>query len=317
MDRRTILSKGMMAMAGMMSVPALAAAERQRFFAHHGIPLGMQLYTVHDAATKDLVATLRQLAGIGYRRVELDGLYGRSAAEMRASLDRAGLACPSMHVMGQPLVPGAPNLSGDLREVIANAQAIGATNIVMPLFLLPANFTPPAGADPIAVIRAAGAALTADDYRRMADFINDRARLLAREGLRFGYHNHNIEFAPFGDTTGFDILLRETDPTLVSFELDVGWVAAAGGDPIALLRKHRGRFTQMHVKDIRATTRPNFTLQQDPVEVGSGSVNWKQILPVAYAAGTRNFFVEQEPPFVASPIEALRTSYRYLDGLVA
>jgi len=311
-NRRMVLQMGVLVMAGTIESPAFAATERKSFFARHGLPLGFQLYTVHDDAMKNLDATLQRLAAIGYRQVELDGLYGRSATQMRASLDRARLCCVSMHVLGQPLIPGVASLSGDLGQVIANAKALDAKNVVMPLFLMPKDFSPPAGGDVIATIRAAGAALTLDDYKRMAEFMNDRAGLLAREGLRLGYHNHNFELAPMGGTTGLDTLLQNTDPSIVSFELDVGWAVAGGRDPIELLNAHAGRFTQMHVKDIKASTRTNYALMQDPTEVGSGSIAWKDILPVAYSAGTRNFFVEQEPPFELQPMISLEKSYEFL-----
>jgi sugar phosphate isomerase/epimerase len=99
--------------------------------------------------------------------------------------------------------------------------------------------------------------------------------------------------------------------------MDVGWVVAAGQDPFALMRAHPGRFKQMHVKDVLATTKPNFVFQQDPTEIGSGMIDWKKLLPVAYAAGIRDFFVEQEPPFAKPRLESVKVSFDYLNGLMA
>src|SRR5262245_5447874 len=106
----------------------------------------------------------------------------------------------------------------------------------------------------------AGAAqqMTLGDWQRTAQFLNEKGAILKATGIRLGYHNHNPDFAPIQKTTGFEVLMRETQPDLVSFEMDAGWVAAAGVDPAALLRKHVHRFYQMHVKDIRATTRTNY-----------------------------------------------------------
>jgi sugar phosphate isomerase/epimerase len=141
---------------------------------------------------------------------------------------------------------------------------------------------------------------------------------LKSEGLRVAYHNHNVELSPGPEgKSGLEILLQNTDRDLVSFEMDAGWVAAAGLDPVEVLRRHPGRFELMHVKDIKATTKPNFALQQDPAEVGSGSMNWPRILPAAYAAGVRRFFVEQEPPFTRERLESIGISFSYLNGLAA
>jgi sugar phosphate isomerase/epimerase len=159
--------------------------------------------------------------------------------------------------------------------------------------------------------------MTADDWKWNADFLNEKAAVLKKAGIVAGYHNHNFEFAPLGNTTGMDILLKGTDPSLVTFEMDVGWVTAAGHDPFAMLKAHPGRFTQMHVKDIKATTKANFELKQDPTEVGSGMIDWKKLLPAAYAAGVRGFYYEQEPPFAHARLESAKISYDYLAKVVA
>jgi sugar phosphate isomerase/epimerase len=120
-----------------------------------------------------------------------------------------------------------------------------------------------------------------------------------------------------GATTGLEILLAETDPKLVTFEMDVGWVAAAGHDPVALLAKHKGRFTLMHLKDIKPSTAANFALKMDPADVGSGKLDWKRLLSAAYAEGVRNFYLEQEPPFTRPRIEAAKIGFDYLNSVVA
>ena len=101
-------------------------------------------------------------------------------------------------------------------------------------------------------------------------------------------------------------------PALVTFEMDVGWVVAAGADPMTLIHHHKGRFRLMHVKDVKATTQANYALKMDPTEVGSGKIDWAKLLPGAYAAGVRGFYVEQEPPFAFPRIEAARISHDFL-----
>jgi len=283
------------------------------FFQEHGLPLGVQLYTLLAEANRDLDATLAGLAAIGFRSVELFSLTMKPPKEMRAALDRAGIICPSAHVM---LAGGRLSLSGDLDAVAEAAATIGARALVVAAPITPELVRRGAAAGgkdgPIAGFATA---LTADDFLRIAETLNDHGRRLARHGIRLGYHNHAFEFAPKGDSNGFEILAASTDPRHVDFEIDVGWVAAAGHDPLDLLRSHSGRFRHMHVKDIKATTRPNYLTKQDPAEVGSGTLDWVSILPAAYKAGVRNFFVEQEPPFSGSAFEAVAKSYTFLQTL--
>ncbi|MCU1625034.1 MAG: hypothetical protein JWL79_3879, partial [Frankiales bacterium] len=129
------------------------------------------------------------------------------------------------------------------------------------------------------------------------------------------YHNHNVEFTPAGGRTGLDILIAETDPALVSFELDIGWAAAAGHDPIAVLARNPGRYRLAHMKDLKASSQPNFEFKMDPTEVGSGKLDWATILPAAYRAGVRKFFVEQEPPFEFPRLVAAAKCFSYLSAL--
>ena len=162
-----------------------------------------------------------------------------------------------------------------------------------------------------------GASMTPDDWKRNAEYLNAKGKALKQYGLRFGYHNHNVELAPLGASTGLAELIRGTDPALVSFEMDAGWVVAAGADPLALLAAYPGRFIAMHVKDVKASTHPNFGLQMDPCEVGQGTIDWKALLSKAHAANVRQFYVEQEPPFSKPRLESVAISFKYLNGLVA
>lgn len=306
LDRRTLIA----AVAGVMLAGPASASDRS-FFRRRELPIGLQLYTLGDIAHA-LDDTLARVAAIGFRTVELAASYGRTPAELRQALDRAGLRCTSSHLR---LTRGQ-----DYARLAAEARVIGFDRVIHPMFTFPPGVdlrTRP-GETFAEVIGRIGLAMTADQWKAEAELLNTAGAALKAEGLRVGYHNHNVEFAPGpGGRTGLDILLQETDPALVTFEMDAGWVAAAGLDPVDLLRSHPGRFELMHVKDIRASTKPNFALHQDPAEVGSGSMNWRRILPAAYAAGVRRFFVEQEPPFARDRLESVAISFRYLDALVA
>jgi len=316
--RRAFLG-GAGAMSGAAATLACFAGEsrNRRFFAAHDLPLGLQLYTLGEAPYRDLEGTLGTVAAIGYRTVESVGLMKRTAAELRTALDRAGLACPSAHV---PIQPGGPwpTLSGDLGRLAADMHRIGARYVVVPILPVPPRFgLPRPGESGIAFLSRIARQMSADDWRRTAELLDAKGAALRREGLKLAYHNHNIEFVASGSKTGYDLLLENTQPDLVWFEMDVGWVAAAGVDPIPLLRAHRGRFRLMHIKDLEASTVPNNAFRMNPADVGSGSLDWRAILPVGYRAGVRYYYVEQEPPFAASRMAAARADYDYLARLTA
>ena len=316
--RRSVLAGLAGAGAAMTGFATSAnAADGKLFFQRHGLPIGLQLYTLGPDAAKDLDGTLDQVAKIGYRNIELAGLLGRSAADMRAAMDRAGLTCTSAHIQGRAM--GAQTFSGDLAKLADDLNVLGVKSAVMPLFYIPDRFElkPNPGEDGPAFLSRLAGQMTLDDWKWNADFLNQKGQALKGAGITVGYHNHNNEFAPIGGTTGMDVLLKETDPSLVTFEMDAGWVTAAGHDPFALLKEHKGRFTLMHVKDIKATTKPNFNLKQDPTEVGGGMIDWKKLLPAAYASGVRGFFVEQEPPFAHPRIESTKISHDYLASVAA
>jgi sugar phosphate isomerase/epimerase len=290
--------------AGLAALTAGGAAAAQPFFKRHGLPIGIQLYTLGPEAAKDLDATLKAIAGIGYRSVELHSLLGRTGPQMRTALDGAGLVCTSIHLQGRG------QLDGDLAKLADDLKAIGVKTAVMPSPYIPDRLLGKG-------LREVLTQLTADDFKMNADFLNTKAAGLKAAGIRVAYHNHNFEFSPLGSTNGLEILLKNTDPALVAFEMDIGWVAAAGADPLALLAKHKGRFTLAHVKDLKASTKPNFALAMDPTEVGAGSLDWKKILPAAYAAGVRGFYVEQEAPFAHPRIESAKIDYDYLASVAA
>jgi sugar phosphate isomerase/epimerase len=309
LDRRGFLAAGAAVMSG---VGTGASAAAQPFFKKTGLPIGIQLYTLAPDAAKDLDGTLAAVAAAGYRTVELAGFLGRTPAQFRAALDQAGLKAASVHVQGRGLGPD-PAFDGDLGRVADALNAVGATNAIMPLCYIPERLglRPAAGEDIAGWLRRVLGGMTADDWKMNAQFLNQKAAGLKAAGIKVGYHNHNVEFLPLGGTNGMEILLKETDPA-VTFEIDAGWVAAAGKDPVALMKAHKGRFTLMHVKDLKASTKPNFALQMDPTEIGSGTLNWKTLLPAAHAAGVRHFFVEQEPPFERPRIEAAKLSHDFL-----
>jgi sugar phosphate isomerase/epimerase len=312
----TISRRGFLIMASLLGAEVLGATNTRPFFRRTGLPIGLQLYTVGDDLKRDFEGTLAAVSKIGYRTVELAGLADHAVDDWRQALARVQLKSPSIHV--PPHSKTGLNLD-DLGTLADAAHALGIGTIVCPMFNIPERFslTPLPGESGAKMAARLGASMTLDDWKWNADYLNQKAAGLKSYGLRFAYHNHNVEFAPVGGSTGLAQLIQETDPTLVTFEMDAGWVVAAGADPVALLAAHPGRFSAMHVKDVKASTRPNFSFQQDPCEVGQGIIDWKTLLAKAYQANVRQFYVEQEPPFSKSRLESVGISFNYLNALVA
>jgi sugar phosphate isomerase/epimerase len=292
------------------SLAALGACATQAGHQSSSRPIGIQLYALGPYAYDDLDATFAALAEIGYAEVELSE-GAKPASEVRAALGRAGLTCCSIHTAfaAQP--------AGNVEEAAARsadyAHGVGAAYVGPSIF--PFVRERPAGVtDPRDMIAALARSYTRDDWLRVCDILNRSAAVLWQSGLGFEYHNHNVEFAPFEGGTIMDFIVANTD--LVKLQVDVGWVAAAGVDVPTFLRQHTGRVRSMHVKDLKASTQPNFALRMDPTEVGNGMMNWPAVLQAGREAGVQHFLVEQEPPFERPELEAARISFQYLRPLL-
>jgi len=288
------------------------------FFEGRAAPIGIQLYTLSDMLATNLERAITEVAGIGYKTVEIPSYMGKTPAQLRELFSRNGLACTAAHIQMAAGTATAPGLRGDLPKLAADMNTLGAGYVYCPSMPAPADIslTPNSGEGYAFIVRAA-AAMGEDHWKRFASELSDVGRKLNANGIKFGYHNHNYEFVKVGTRTGFDILVQESDPASVSFELDVGWAAAAGEDIPALFAKYSGRYTGMHIKDVKATTQANTALKMDPSDVGSGKLDWKTILLAAHAGGVRNYFLEQEPPFDKPRLEAAKNGYRFLSTLEA
>lgn len=274
--------------------------------------LGIQLYMLKEPLERDFQGTLNQVAAIGYRQVELAGFHNRSGAELRQALNEAGLTCVSAHVPLDAYRPGQASLSDP--ATIEILHSIGVTQAVVPVFpLTTLNLASiRSQAELGAAIWQIGRRMTGDDWRAFAHRLNETGRILARSGLHVGYHNHNLEYETLnGGVTPLDILIRETDPTLVSFELDVGWAAAAGIDAAAFLDAHADRINQLHLKDAAARTGTGFGFT--PASLGAGIVDWSAILQaVNRAPRIDHLYVEQEEPFQTPPLDDARVAFDFL-----
>lgn len=245
--------------------------------------IGLQLYTVRGQLARDLDRTLARVAEIGYHEVEFAGYFGRSPATVRAALANAGLAAPAAHVPYE-------SLSDDWDAVLDAATVVGHRYVL------------------VAWIPAAERAdITA--WRRLADRFNRAAERAAAAGLRFGYHNNDYEFAPLNGLVPYDVLLGALDPTLVTLEMDIFWITKAGGDPLAYLAAHPGRFALMHVKE--SAGGPEHRM----VDLGRGTIDFPHIIAAGRKAGIRHWFAEHDDP--ADPFGFCREAYAYLAALEA
>lgn len=252
-----------------------------------GLPIGLQLYSVRALLPKDFDGTLKAVRADGYTEVEAAGYYDRTAADFRHAMDQAGLRCISTH---HPLTP----LRAHTDELIEYGHNLGLEYIVCPS---------PAHRDP-----AAKGPLTLDDWHFTADELNRIGEKVKAAGMSFGYHNHTPEFGTEGGVTFYDELLRLTDPKLVFFEMDCGWVAAAGRSPVDYLSKTPDRFPLLHVKDVAKL--PSGEYQSSIL--GLGTLDYRPILRAA--TGLKHYFIEQEE-FDRDIIESLRLDADYMRTL--
>ena len=262
-------------------------------------PLGVQLWTVNAQLQSDIPGTLAGLKSAGYDVVETAGTLGHTAADYRRMIEDAGLTCRSAHTSMGDLMAG-------LEQKIADALALGAT------WLVCSSPKPPAPLDPAQDwVAAMIAAMTLDAFKANAEQLALMAPIVTKAGLKFAYHNHPMEFRDLDGTTGYEILVDAT-PDL-RLEMDLGWVAAAGKDPVAMMKKYAHRIDLLHVKDMVAdATAP---LGYRSVEVGSGMIDWKNVFTEAHHIDVKGYFVEQEAPFLKPVMTSLAESRTYLAGL--
>jgi sugar phosphate isomerase/epimerase len=266
-----------------------------------GRPIGLQLYTVKEAAAKDLPGTLRAVADIGYREVELAGLHGHSTRDVASMLKQTGLTAPAAHFNLFDLNTNAANRIAEVRELGVRhlVCSFPAARDVEKLSGRPGG---PVGA----IIRGE---LTLDDWRWNAECLNRIGEAARAAELRFAYHNHAMEFKTYDGIVAFDELLRLTNPQLVELELDCAWVLEGGHDPADYLQRHRDRVALLHIKDVKRPA-PSFTT----TEVGNGAIDWRRVFAAANPDRLAHYFVEQEH-FDRPPLDAVRMSYDYLSKL--
>jgi sugar phosphate isomerase/epimerase len=227
--------------------------------------VGLQLYTLRQQMNDDAVATLRQVADIGYTAVELVGYGNSSATVVDKTLRDLGVEAIGAHVAYE-------ELDRDLERVIAELQLLGATFLVVQQ-ARPQDWS------------------SAESVKRLAETFNAWGQRCRDAGLTLAYHGYHpieLEFAPLGGSTGYDLMVAQTDPSLVQIQLDTYWLHRLGRDPVQVLGNYAGRVPSLHLKDV------SISEAGGDVPVGSGSILWRDVLAAAVRCGTKWLIVEQE-----------------------
>lgn len=288
-----------------VGTPDISGQRQQEF--------GVQIFPIADRVKEDAFAAFDELAAMGYHYVETAGLHGHSAATLKAAAQASGLQVIGMHVQPQfRFNPEDRMMTEDFDLVVEDLQTLGASRVVMPLCLVPDGKMPARTKAFRQDLADVARSFTLDDWQRSADFLNRRGRAFQDAGITLYYHNHNLEFAPCGGKTGWDVLWDETDKDLVHFELDIGWIIVAGLDPVKELQRGAGRVGMIHIKDTARNVPINCALQHFGVPMGQGKADWSAILRAAQATGVDRALVEVEGPYETNSWDATAQALRYL-----
>ncbi|MEO5594778.1 MAG: sugar phosphate isomerase/epimerase [Chitinophagaceae bacterium] len=264
--------------------------------------LGIQLYSVRDDMKKDPAGTLKKLAGIGYKHVEhanyIDHkFYGFTQKEFKTLLDGLGLKMPSGHTRmnAEHWDAVKKDFTDEWKKTVADAAAMGQQYVISPWLddSLRKNY---------------------DDLVRYMEVFNKSGELCKKSGMKFGYHNHDFEFSvKLNDTTVFDIILQNTDPSLVMQQLDIGNMYNAGAKALDVVNKYPGRFISMHVKD-----EIKIDGQHEPYEstiLGKGILPVKEIIDLGRkSGGTTLFIIEQESYQGLAPIDCAKEDLKVINA---
>ncbi len=285
-NRRDFLKAGTILAAGAIVTPLSSIANSQLENLARKAPkgnkkMGVQVYSVRDALKEDFAGSMKKIGEMGYSYIEgydldLEGkMYGMAPSEYKKIVEDNGMKLIASH---------ASYFSKDKAEiVIKSSQEAGLEYLIVPWLNEPDR----------------------KDYMKVADTLNEVGEEFKKAGIKFGYHNHDFEFEKVGNKYALEVMLENTDPELVCFELDLYWVVKAGANPMALIDKHPGRFHSFHVKDADKNL--------DQTTVGTGTINFKALLGAKKKAGLQYYFVEDER--TETPFDNLKGAIDYLNKL--
>lgn len=319
MKRRTFIRNSAAAAAGISLL-------NTGFISHRAAisrDIGIQLYTLAQPLSEDFTGTISKLADYGYKNLEFAGPYyfspeeeiknnplvavmglsgygyhGHTPKEIRMMLDDLGLVSTSAHISDS-------SLKYNIDEAIDAANIIGQKYILSPAFH----------------------GQTPDDFKAAAELYNKFGEKCKASGIQYGYHTHNGEFADYDGVTPFEILVKETDPQLVCFELDLFWATVAGVDPVKVIQDNPGRIKLLHIKEMTQELDEPYTtfdpaegmdmlmkLMQNQTIIGEGVIDFKSIISQVDDAGIEQLFIESD--FPPEPLNYAQQSIKNLKKLI-
>ena len=251
-------------------------------------PVGLQLYSLRAEFTRNVPETLAKVHDFGIKYVELASTYNLTPEKLKEMLAANKLTAISGHFPFE-------RYRDDAEAVAKDAKALG-------LKYAGCAWIPHEGA------------FDEKECRAAIEVFNKAGEALAKQGIRFFYHVHGFEFQPHGQGTLLDLLMAETNPKLVHYQMDVLWIIFPGQDPVKLLEKYKGRWELMHLKDLKKGVATGeltgHTDVKNNVILGAGQVNWPAVLQAAKKAGIKYYFIEDESPIAA---EQIPPSLKYLE----
>jgi sugar phosphate isomerase/epimerase len=286
MIRRQFLQRVGSLASGALVWPAL---QRQRSY-----PMGLQLYTIRQPLAQDVVGTLKQVAALGYREVETYGFdrerigyYGLPAKTFAQVLGDHGLTCPSGHYdLNRFASSSLDDLDRYVDQCIEGARVLRQSYITWPTLDTPSR--------------------TIDGFRQVAERLNRIGTRIAKSGVKIAYHNNGFDFVEQNGQIPYDIILKDTDPSLVKLQVDLYWLSHdSTRPPHEWFRRAPGRFVMWHVKDMHKVSR-------DYTELGNGTIDYTRIWPDAAMAGLEHFFVEQGGNFAHDPMRSIADCAAYV-----
>ncbi len=279
MQRRTFLTKT--GLAGLAL--GLSSFSKSTLLQPAGNPFGIQLWTVKELMNQPK-ETLTYLASVGYKQIESCDLgktiyWGMTPKEFKTLMDDLGMKMVSAHC----------DVSKDLDKKAEDAASIGMDYLVCPYI---------------------GPRKTAKEFYEIAEKFNQMGEICAKHGIRFAYHNHDYSFMPVQDEIPIEIFIKNTNPKLVDFELDIYWAVYAGVDPVSFVAKNQPRIALSHIKDLWV-----HDSKKESCNLGAGTINYKKIIPELKQIGLKYTIVEQEA-FTQNPIkEAVKIDAQYMMGV--
>jgi len=286
--RNFIKNTGMAGALALLPIPAMSYEAKPKY------QMGYQLFSVRDDMDKDPIGTLKALKKMGYQNFETYGFdaekdmfYGHSSSDFKKILDDLNLTVSSGHYGFAPFLDQSEDaLKRFTDQCIKGSETLNSKYITWP-WIAPEQ-------------------RTLETFKVMAEKLNKIGEQVTKAGFGFAYHNHGFEFEDHNGQTGFEIILRDTDPALVKLQMDMYWVMRSSMfTPKELIKNQPGRYVMWHIKDMDKVSK-------DYTEMGNGSINYLELLPDPATSGLEYYFIEQGGNFSETPMKSAEVSAAYV-----